>query len=187
MAAARKKILAIVGSLRSNSVNEILLRYLADKYKQSLDIRLYNGIAELPHFNPDLENENLPVSVKNFRAQVEAADGIIICTPEYVFSLPGVLKNAIEWTVPTTIFSDKPVALIVASGLGEKAYEALVLIMNTLGANIGEHARLLISGARSKFDNQGNISDEHTAQELDQLIQALLQTITDKQPLINQV
>ena len=120
-------------------------------------------------------------------AEIEAADGIIICTPEYVFSLPGVLKNALEWTVSTTIFSGKPAALIVASGQGEKAYEALILIMNTLGAKVGEYAKLLIPGARSKINTQGHISDELTAKELDRLIQALLETITDKQHILNPV
>ncbi|MGV3589182.1 MAG: NADPH-dependent FMN reductase [Adhaeribacter sp.] len=187
MAIIRKKILAVSGSLRSNSVNELLLSYLAERYTESLDIQVYNDLAELSHFNPDLDNETLPVSVSNFRAEIEAADGIIICTPEYVFSLPGVLKNALEWTVSTTIFSGKPVALIVASGQGEKAYEALILIMNTLGAKIGEHAKLLISGARSKIKTQGNISDALTAKELDTLMQSLLETITDKQPVLNPI
>lgn len=184
MVDTRKKILAISGSLRSNSVNELLLSYLADKYRETLDIQLYSGIAALPHFNPDIEDENLPDSVRNFRKQVEAADGIIICTPEYVFSLPGVLKNALEWTVATTVFSGKPVALIVASSLGEKAYAALLLIMNTLGAKIGEHAKLLISGARSKIKDSASISNELTAQELDNLVRVLLETITDKQPIL---
>lgn len=185
MAATRKKIMAILGSLRSNSVNELLLRHLSDKYRDTLDIRRYNGLAGLPHFNPDIDNEMLPQSVQEFREQIEAADGIVICTPEYVFSLPGALKNALEWTVSTTLFSGKPVALIVASGLGEKAFESLMLIMDTLGAKVGKNATLLISGARSKIKHLSSITDQTTAQELDKLMQALLETIPDNQAVLD--
>jgi NAD(P)H-dependent FMN reductase len=170
-----KKIIAISGSTRTNSTNEGILRLLAKLYQDTLDVELYDGLAGLPHFNPDDDNENVAASVKNFREQIAQADGVIICTPEYVFSLPGALKNAIEWTVSTTVFSDKPVALIVASGLGEKTFESLTLIMNTVGAKIGEHAKLLIQGARSKIHKDGNM-DEQTLIALKKLMQSFTGT-----------
>lgn len=178
MLGVRKKILAISGSIRINSTNESILNVIANLYRESLDVQIYNGIAELPHFNPDLDNETVPLNVKTFRTLIEKADGVIICTPEYVFSLPGSLKNAIEWTVSTTVFLDKPVALIVASGLGEKTYESLTLIMNTVGAKIGEHARLLIQGSRSKFNGQRQLTDESTLESLHKLMDSFLETIT---------
>lgn len=184
MPAIRKKILAISGSTRKNSSNESLLKVISNLYSESLDIEIYNGITELPYFNPDQDNETVPLTVKTFRTRIEKADGVIICTPEYVFSLPGALKNAIEWTVSTTVFMDKPVALIVASGLGEKTYESLTLIMNTVGAKIGEHARLLIQGTRSKFNAQGQLTDESTLQALHTLMNSFLETIPRSSPVV---
>ena len=115
------------------------------------------GIAGLPHFSPDLDGEQVPQAVVEWRQMIAAADGVIICTPEYIFSLPAVLKNAIEWTVSTTVFLDKPVALIVASALGEQTFASLTLIMNTVGAVVGENAALLIQGTRGRFDDRGQI------------------------------
>jgi NAD(P)H-dependent FMN reductase len=93
---------------------------------------------------------------------IEGAAGVIICTPEYVFSLPGILKNAIEWTVATTVFQDKPLAMIVASLSGEKAFESLDLIMTTVGAKMTPTSKLLITGAYSKLNKASNTLDETT-------------------------
>jgi chromate reductase, NAD(P)H dehydrogenase (quinone) len=177
MAETRKKILAISGSLRSNSVNDLLLKYISVTFKDQLAIQVYEELALLPHFNPDLEQTGLPVVVERWRELVAAADGVLICTPEYVFSLPGALKNALEWTVPTTVFSDKPVALMVASGLGDKAFESLLLIMRTLGSKIGEHANLLVPGARSKFNAAGELTDAATMAAIQKLVTSFLDTI----------
>ena len=167
---SRKKILAISGSTRAQSTNESILKVIAAMYHETLDVDIFTGIGALPHFNPDLVNENLPVTVKSFLDLIEHSDGVIICTPEYVFSLPGALKNAIEWTVSTTVFMDKPVAIIVASGLGEKAYESLILIMKTVGALIGEQSALLIQGARSKVNDLGQITDPSTFSHIGKLM-----------------
>jgi chromate reductase, NAD(P)H dehydrogenase (quinone) len=177
MSGSKKKVLAICGSTRKNSSNEAILKGLAISYGEHLELQLYTDLAELPHFNPDIEDASLAQSVKDFREMIEKADGVIICTPEYVFSLPGSLKNAIEWTVSTTVFLNKPTALIVASGMGEKAYESLVLIMNTVGSKIGEHATILIKGARSKFNDQGVPTDSQTKKDLEKMMNSLLQTI----------
>lgn len=171
--------MAISGSTRYLSSNEAILKFIANHYSESLDVELYAGIAELPHFNPDLDDESIPLSVQGLRKRIEEADGVLICTPEYIFSLPGALKNAIEWTVSTTVFSDKPTALIVASGLGEKAYESLHLIMTTVGAKIGKQASLLIQGARSKFNSQGKIADESVLRGIDNLMHSFMETVDD--------
>lgn len=173
----RKKIVAISGSTRAKSTNQFLLKFIANLYNEEIDLQFYEGIAGLPHFNPDVDDENISPEVKNFRTLIEKADGVLICTPEYVFSLPGSLKNAIEWTVSTTVFMDKPVAIIVASGLGEKTYESLKLIMLTVGAKIGEHATLLIQGSRSKLNAQGELTDEKTLHALKKLMHSFLETI----------
>ena len=96
-------------------------------------MKIYRDLDKLPHFNPNLKDENnFPLIVKAFFEKIKNADGVLICTPEYVFSPPAVLKNALEWTVSETIFSYKPTALLVASGLGEKTFESLDLILKTL-------------------------------------------------------
>ncbi len=150
----KKKILAICGSTRKNSTNESILKGIVEANKDRLDISIYNKIDTLPHFNPEVE-PSTPASVAQFLKLIEDANGVLFCTPEYVFSLPGSLKNAIEWTIPTTVLLNKPVAIIVASGLGEKAFESLILIMNTVGAKIPAESTLLIQGLRNKFDESG--------------------------------
>src|SRR5688500_10423432 len=108
-------LLAISGSTRKNSSNERMLRAIAAQYSGQLEVEIYTRIDELPHFNPDATTGTLPPAVQELLAKIEQADGVLICTPEYVFSLPGALKNALEWTVATTVFSYKPVAFIVAA------------------------------------------------------------------------
>lgn len=170
------KILAISGSIRANSTNGAILKMLADAYPEDIDIEIFT-IADLPHFIPNTNDEDTPAIVKTFRALIEKADGVILCTPEYVFSVPAILKNAIEWTVSTTVFSDKPVAIIVASGVGEKTYESLTLIMKTVGAVFDETTALLIQGARSKFDEKGRMNDKDTLQAIDKLMQSFIKSI----------
>ena len=156
----KKKIFAIIGSARTNSSNEQLVKKLAELTAEKWSVTIFEGPGRLPHFNPDLDNERPPFEVVEFRQQITEADGVIICTPEYIFSLPGSLKNAIEWCVSTTIFSRKPVGLITASASGEKAQEELKLIMKTIEAEFTEETTLLIKGIKGKFDEEGNLTDE---------------------------
>ena len=171
----KKQILAISGSIRKNSTNEAILKLIAKLYADDLDILVYHDIDKLPYFNPDLDYERVAESVKSFRELIEKADGIIVCTPEYVFSLPGALKNALEWTVSTTIFYYKPFAFIVASGSGEKAFESLDVIMSTLlQYNIPENAKLLIQGGRSKVNEHEEIIDQKGLEEIKKVVNTLM-------------
>lgn len=154
-------------------------------YSDTLELVLFNRIDELPHFNPDLEKDGLPPpSVAAFRQLIEDADGVLICTPEYVFSLPGALKNALEWTVSTTIFSFKPLAFIVASASGEKAFESLELIMKTLLQQpVNEQCKLLIKGGRGKINAEGQLTDDPILDEIKKVISALAAVIEEKSAL----
>ncbi|MBS1603303.1 MAG: NAD(P)H-dependent oxidoreductase [Bacteroidetes bacterium] len=164
-------ILAISASTRKTSVNNAILRHIQTNH----DIIIYEGLTTLPYFNPDLTDpENLPVPVRNFLSLIEKADGVIICTPEYVFSLPGILKNAIEWCVSGTVFQDKPLAMIVASLSGRKAFESLDMVMTTVGARANPGTKLLISGAYSKLDKTTHTLDKHTITLLDELMNSFL-------------
>lgn len=154
----KKKIFAISGSTRKGSSNEKILRRIAALYSGKLDVRIFTEIDKLPHFNPDVATEELDPKVNAFLQQIGQADGVIICTPEYVFSLPGSLKNALEWTVATTVFSNKPAAFIVASASGEKAMESLSLILATLVQSpVPEECQLLIRGGKGKVGADGRL------------------------------
>ncbi|MFG4001583.1 NADPH-dependent FMN reductase [Flavobacterium aquidurense] len=156
------KIFAITGSTRRNSSNYKILKYISENIKPKFEIEIFEDLADIPHFNPDLDTENPPKEVKAFRNKINEADGILICTPEYVFSLPGSLKNALEWCVSTTIFSDKKTGLITASASGEMGHEQLTLIMKTLEAEFQDETKLLIQGIRGKIDEEGKIINEET-------------------------
>lgn len=174
----KKKITAISGSTRKDSSNEKILTIIRELYQEELDITIFNQIDQLPHFNPDLDRGDVPESIQNFRDIISKSDGIIICTPEYVFSLPGSLKNALEWTVSTTVFSDKPLAFIVASASGEKAFESLDLIMATLiQSEVADSSKLLIQGGRSKVNADGSISDKKVLEEIKGVVDSLIRTI----------
>ncbi len=174
-----KRILGISGSARKNSTNEIILNAIKSRYREEFNLVIYEDLTRLPFFNPDNQDTTDPFVVE-FRKQISNADCILICTPEYVFSPPGILKNAIEWTVSTTVFSHKPFALIVASALGEKTLESLDIIMSTLlQYTINDEAKLLISGSRSKIKAAHDI-DQRTLEAIDQVIRNLIKQVETK-------
>jgi chromate reductase, NAD(P)H dehydrogenase (quinone) len=169
-----QKVLAISGSTRKNSGNISVIQTLEQLFSDRMKLFLYQTIDQLPHFNPDLDEDDPPVAVMELRQMIKDADAVIICTPEYVFSLPGSLKNAIEWTVSTTIFQYKPVVLIVAAASGQKAMESLHLILTTLEARIEDDSQLIIQGIRGKMDSEGNIVHQETIERIRRLGESLL-------------
>lgn len=174
----KKQILAIAGSVRKASINKALLNYIAKKFEEELSVEIYDKVGQLPIFNPDLEGDLLPPIIKALQAKIKAADGIIISTPEYVFSPPGNLKNLLEWHVSTTLFSGKPVALIVAAASGKKAMESLDLVMSTIteGA-ISDDLKLLFQGIGGKVNKDGVISDKVLKTRINQLVKAFEQEL----------
>jgi chromate reductase, NAD(P)H dehydrogenase (quinone) len=180
MVSMKLNILGISGSVRTRSVNLAILKHIKDIYSNKLDLEIYNEIERLPHFNPDIENDKLPQEVKLLRDKIDSADAIIFCSPEYVFSIPGALKNAIEWHVSTTIFSKKPVGIIIAAASGEKALESLTLIMKTLEAQTSDKIRLLIKGAKGKIGLNDEIKDCDTRNDINMFIEALIPFINNK-------
>lgn len=166
----KRKIFAIIGSASVASANLQLVRYIASSSDEIFDISIFNSLKQLPHFDPELSINNTPDSILNFRKQVEDADGVLICTPEYVFSIPSGLKNALEWCISTTIFRGKPCGLITASAQGEKGHEELQLIMRTAMAEFTTGTTALIQGIKGKFNEQGQLKDEKTIQIMQQFI-----------------
>ena len=166
MSIKKNKIFAITGSTRKNSSNFKILKFISENINSQFEVEIFEDLEAIPHFNPDLDNEFPPEKVISFRNKIVQADGILICTPEYVFSLPGSLKNALEWCVSTTIFSNKKAGLITASASGKMAHEQLLLIMKTLEANFEESNQLLIQGVRGKIDETGKIVNLQTLESL---------------------
>ena len=169
-----KKILAICGSTRERSSNLQLIEAIKKDYEGELEIILSANIATLPQFNPD-DLAEPGDAVIAFRQQIAEADGVLICTPEYAMGVPGALKNAIDWTVSTSEFSKKPVALITASTLGQKAHHALLNTLEVIECVISE---LLISYVQTKVRNS-QVVDEDTKQQVDVLIDSFIQNMND--------
>ncbi len=162
----KKRIFIIIGSASDNSINQKLIENFVNNTKDDLDCLVYTELKLLPHFDPTLSSQNPPKEIVEFRENIQKADGIVICTPEYIFSIPSGLKNAIEWCIATTVFSDKPTGLITASASGQKAHEELQLIMKTAMAKFTEDTVLLIEGIKGKINEQGQITDSKTSEDL---------------------
>jgi NAD(P)H-dependent FMN reductase len=171
----RKKILAISGSTRQNSSNVNLLKAIAILFEDNIELEIFEGIAALPHFNPDDTDKTIPEVIR-FRQLISNADGVIICTPEYAHGVPGSLKNAIDWTVSTNEFSHKPTALITASTDGRAGHAALLETLRTIEAGNIDQLQLLIQFVRTKI-NGTTISDGQTLVAIQELITGLLKTM----------
>ncbi|WP_417263628.1 NADPH-dependent FMN reductase [Celeribacter sp.] len=128
---ARMNILALSGSARRASTNTALLRNLADVAPEGIDITVFDRIAELPVFSPDLEHPR-PASVAAFADLIARADGLILCVPEYARALPGGLKNALDWLVSGEELIAKPVALAHASHRGDDMLADLRRVLTTV-------------------------------------------------------
>ncbi|PKP14140.1 MAG: FMN reductase [Bacteroidetes bacterium HGW-Bacteroidetes-3] len=176
----RKNILAIIGSASSNSANLKLVEKIASLTENEFNLTIFNDLKTLPHFDPELSADNPPKLILEFRNVIEKSDGIIICTPEYIFSIPSGLKNAIEWCISTTIFSDKPSGLITASASGQKGHEELQLIMKTAMAKFTDETTLLLQGIKGKFDERWNLADTETHKQLDDFINAFINLVSNK-------
>jgi chromate reductase, NAD(P)H dehydrogenase (quinone) len=168
------KILAIPGSLRANSSSNQILKAILDLAPANVSIEVYNGVGTLPHFNDPTE---APDYVLEFRNKIRQADAVLICTPEYAFGIPGSLKNALDWTVSSSEFVDKPVGLITASSQGEKGHAALILVLTAISSRLIHEASVLISFVRAKLDGAGNIKDKALAEQLKLALDNLIKSV----------
>ena len=129
------KVLAISGSARRDSTNTAMLQAIREVAAPRFDIRVFHEIGALPVFSRDREGENTPRTVRDFMKAVEANDGLIVSSPEYVRTLPGGLKNAIEWLVSAELIVYKPVVLAHASHRGAEMLATLRDVMSTVTSN----------------------------------------------------
>jgi chromate reductase len=173
---AGKIVLAIAGSLRRGSFNRRLLEAAAGVAPADISVRVHSGLGSVPLFDEDLELATAagggPPPVRDLRQQVAEADGLLIATPEYNQSIPGVLKNAIDWLsrpLPGEVLAGKPVAVIGASGgsWGTRlAQSALRHTLNATESLVMPSPALFVRTAASLFDGEGRLVDRPTRERL---------------------
>ena len=172
------EFLGLVGSLRQGSYNKALMQTAMQLLPEGVTLEIF-GISEFPPFNQDDLDSAPPVVVKQFKTAIRTADAILIASPEYNYSIPGVLKNAIDWASrpPTeNAFDGKPVAVMSASsgklGGARMQYHLrqAFVFLNMYPINRPE---FMLANAENYFDDEGNLTDEATRQRLRGLLEAL--------------
>ncbi len=181
MDGGKVKILGIAGSLRKGSFNRMLLKAALEAAPQEVELETFD-LEGIPPFNQDLEN-NPHQKVKELKEKVKGADGILIVTPEYNYSVPGVLKNAIDAAsrpYGTNPFEGKPVAIMGASigmlGTARAQYHLrqTLVFLNAFPLNRPE---IMVPFAESKFDETGRLTDETTREKVKELLVELVRWI----------
>jgi chromate reductase len=172
------RILGISGSLRRGSHNTSLLRAAAMSLPPGVEFERYDALAELPHYNEDIDVDPTPETVRRLRAAIAAADGLLIATPEYNGSIPGVLKNAIDWAsrpFPDNALRGKPVAVIGAStGLFGAVWAQAETrkALQTAGADVIE-GEVPVGQAHAAFTGEGRLIEPEVQGALDELVGVL--------------
>jgi chromate reductase, NAD(P)H dehydrogenase (quinone) len=166
--AAPVRILLVSGSTRRGSTNTAALRTAAEVVPVGVTATLYDGLADLPAFNPDHDHAPLPPAVDDLRARIAAADGVIFCTPEYAGALPGSFKNLLDWTVGGIEMYGKPVAWInvAAEGRATNAHESLAIVLGYVGAAVVESACTRVVVPRDAVGPDGLVVDPHLRSEI---------------------
>ncbi|HVB69211.1 MAG TPA: NADPH-dependent FMN reductase [Acetobacteraceae bacterium] len=160
------KILAISGSLRSSSFNTAALRAAMELAPSGMSIELHD-IGDLPLYNDDVRAQGFPPPAQRLRERIKAADGVLFATPEYNYSVPGVLKNAIDWASrpPEQPFDGKPIAIMGASpgmlGTARAQYHLRQCFV-FLNGHVLNRPEVMIGGAAGRFDAAGKLTDQAT-------------------------
>jgi len=172
-------ILAISGSLRSRSTNTAVLESAAKLAPEGTEVRVWQGLGELPLFNPDLDVSPAPPAVEAFRAELRAADAVMICSPEYAHGVSGVMKNALDWLVGSGELMEKPVALINASPYATIAHAALAETLRTMSAVVVEEASVTLPIFSGKPDAAAMMASPEISSALKGAVTALSSRKTD--------
>ena len=162
------KILTISGSLRARSSNTELLRAVQLVADPSLVFDHYDGLASLPHFNPDLDFEGAtpPEPVRDLRVRIAAADALLISSPEYAHGVPGSLKNALDWMVSDAAMLGKPIVLLNASARSTFAHPQLAETLRTMSTELVTEASLVVPLDGRRLDAAGIAADPALAPQL---------------------
>lgn len=159
-------LLAVSGSLRAQSSNTAVLQAAALLAPVGVSVTLFNGLTELPYFNPDDDGETVPAPVQAWRDAVTACDGLIISSPEYIAGIAGVMKNAIDWLGGSMAGYEKPVAVINASPRAVHADASLKLVLRTMNARVVEEASVALPLLGRGLDAAGIAADDVLAAQL---------------------
>jgi chromate reductase len=177
------KVLGISGSLRAGSLNTALLRAAQKFAPDGVAITLYEGLADLPWYDGDLDTpENLPAEARRLREEIAAADGLLISTPEYNYSIPGGLKNAIDWASrpsATSVLLHKPIAIMGAAPTNfgtVRAQLALRQVFLWTHSDVVVKPEVMAFRAHERFDEGANLIDDDTIT----LLQGLLDGLKEK-------
>ena len=172
------KLLGVCGSLQTNSSNSAVLRAVAGRLPGGVEWRRFESTGDLPAFNPDISDDDAPTAVRQWRSALTESDGVVISTPEYAHSLPGALKNALDWVVGSSEFVDMPVIVISAgpSG-GSLAMAALVPVLEVISAEVV--STIEIPAVRHKMEGD-RFTDPAVGQQVDAAIAALVDRITSR-------
>jgi chromate reductase, NAD(P)H dehydrogenase (quinone) len=173
------RILGISGSLRADSYNTKLLSAAADLLPRGVELELWSGLKAVPPYDEDDDVEPAPSAVAELRAAIAAADAVLFATPEYNASIPGVLKNALDWVsrpLRSNPLRSKPVAVVGAStgAFGAVWSQAeLRKVLASIGARVVE-GDVAVGHAPSRFDEDGHLADEQLLEQLGEVIAVLV-------------
>lgn len=173
------KILGIGGSLRKGSFNKSLLFAAKEMCPETAEVEIYERLSEFPPYNQDIEAQGIPEVVKDFKQKIREADAILISSPEYNYTIPGFLKNAIDWAsrpITDNPFDNKPVALMsAATGMlgGSRMQYHMRHLLVYLNMHPLNKPEVIVSFARDKIQD-GKVTDEHTRDKIKQLLEALI-------------
>jgi chromate reductase, NAD(P)H dehydrogenase (quinone) len=171
------KVLALSGSLRKGSYNTMLLHTAKELAPAGMSINIYD-LAPIPMYNDDVRVAGYPPVVQEFRSTIAASDAIFFASPEYNYSVSGVLKNAIDWAsrAPNMPFDGKTAAIVGASGgaLGTaRSQRDLRWIMSGLNVYVVNLPHVYVGGAAQKFDAAGKLTDQASRDFIKQLLDNL--------------
>ena len=172
-------LLGISGSLRRGSHNTLLLHAAARELPEGVTLRIYRGLAEVPPYNEDQDVDRPPAAVARLRQEIAAADGLLLATPEYNQSIPGQLKNAVDWLsrpIATNVLRNKPVAVVGAStGMFGAVWAQAELrkVLAATGARVVE-GEVPVGHAQDRFDDDGRLNEPNLEQALGELVRALV-------------
>ncbi|WP_312753529.1 NADPH-dependent FMN reductase [Rummeliibacillus suwonensis] len=168
------KVVAIVGSIRKESYNMMLAKFIQKRYADKFELEILK-LNDIPMYNQDIEND-APQVVLDFKAKVKAADAVLWVTPEYNASIPGVLGNAIDWLSRVDkVMIGKP-SFIMGASMGHlgtvkaQAHLRDILFAIGLGSPVLQGNEVYVGAAHTKFDAEGNLTDEGTVKFLDSVI-----------------
>jgi chromate reductase len=176
------KVLGISGSLRKDSYNTSLLRAAAELVGEDVEFVLWEGLKAVPPYDADEDTENAPAAVAAMRAAIAGADAVLFATPEYNSSIPGALKNGLDWVsrpLATNPLRNTPVAVVGAStgAFGAVWAQAdLRKVLAAIGARVLE-GDLAVGHAPTRFDEQGRLIDDDLRDQLAEVVGELLASV----------